>query len=425
VRRRILIVALSSAVLAVVLLGVPLGFAIQRNAVTQARGELERAALQAAVVVSPTYRSGDPVELPSGGADRELGLYEVSGVLVTGTGPTTLEPALRGALAGSVVESDTADGYATAVPVSANEQVIGIVRASSPQSTVRDTVIHDLAALCGLALITLLGAGLFAYFQARRLGGLVLGLADAATELGAGNFAVRPPVSGVPEIDRTGEALAATAIRLEETFARERAFATHASHQLRTPLTLLRLELEAGLEGGPEALPGSARAALASADDLSRTIDDVLALSRQPHDPVTPFEVEPVVADLVAQWSGAFADEDRPVRLVLDDPPPAATSEVALRQILQVLLDNAWRHGAGPVTVTARASGEALAVDVADRGGTDVAWPDPADGRLGLALARSLAESQRGRLLLDSDASSTRFTLLVPAAEKLDRSSTD
>lgn len=416
-RRRILTVALSAVVLAVVLLGAPLAVAIERNAVTEERGELERAALQAAVAVSPTFRSGDPVELPGVAQPIELGFYTVAGKRVSGAGPLSLELEARAAGRGTVVDGGSDGALLEAVPVSVDEKVFGIIRASSTQAAIRTTVAKELLALAGLTLLALLGAGGFAFWQARRLAIPMRALADAATELGAGDFSVRPPVSGVAEIDRTGDALSITARRLSEQIARERAFAAQASHQLRTPLTRLRLELEAGLESGGADLDAAARDALVTADHLTQTIDDVLALAREPHNPSSEFDVEELLADCVAQWQGIFATVDRPLRLVVQATPVAAASRVAVRQVLQVLIDNAYRHGRGPVTLTVRESGGAAALDVADRGSADVVWPAPAaGGRLGLSMARSLAESQSGRLLLTSDSSGTRFTLLVPAA---------
>lgn len=413
-----MVVALSAVGLAVVVLGVPLAVAINGNAVRDARGQLERAALRAAVTVSPSYTTGDPVELPDSGSVR-VALYDPSGNLVTGAGPTRLEPDVRAALTGSVVDGESGSEYIQAVPVSSHESVIGVVRASSDRARVRATVARQLLGLAALALLALAGAGALAYVQARRLSGPMRDLANAATDLGAGDFSVRPRRSGVPEIDRTGTALAATAARLSDQIERERSFSAQASHQLRTPLTRLRLELEAGLAGDPRDLKVAAREALLTAEELSQTVDEVLELARRPSSPTEQFEVEPLLAGLVTQWRGTFASENRPLRLVVDDPPQASASPVAVRQILQVLLDNAFQHGAGEVTVTARDSGGTVAIDVEDRGTQDVGWPAPgATPRpLGLAMARSLAESQDGRLMLDSDSSRTRFTLLVPAVD--------
>lgn len=416
-RRRILTVALSAVVLAVALFGVPLAIAIQRNAVTEERGELERAALQAAVVVSPTYRTGDPVELPETADGIAVGLYGVDGARVVGSGPPGLEPGAAAASQGAVADASTDRELVEAVPVSVDENVIGIVRASSTRAAIRSTVVKDLLELSGLALLALGGAGAFAFWQSRRLTVPMRVLALAATDLGAGDFSVRPPRSGVSEIDRTGDALAATARRLSEQMARERAFAAHASHQLRTPLTRLRLELEAGLSEGGAGLAPAVREALATADHLSQTIDDVLALTRQRPDVSSDFDVDGLLSECVVQWQGIFATEDRPLRLVVEAPSRASASRVAVRQVLQVLIDNAYRHGRGTVTLTLRDSGDAVAIDVADRGTNAFDWPteDTSPSRLGLPMARALAASQNGRLLLAHEQTGTRFTLLLPA----------
>ena len=104
--------------------------------------------------------------------------------------------------------------------------------------------------------------------------------------------------------------------------------------------------------------------------------------------------------------------------------PEVATTEVPgslVTQILNVLIDNAFRHGRGVVTLTARELSEALAIDVADEGSIDM---DPAavfergtsgcGGQgIGLALARSMAEASGGRLVLARRSPAT-FTLFFP-----------
>ena len=104
-----------------------------------------------------------------------------------------------------------------------------------------------------------------------------------------------------------------------------------------------------------------------------------------------------------------------------------------MNEILDVLLDNADRHGAGAVAIARprRASGW-LAVDVADEGAGFAGDPEAAfapRGRrhghgIGLALARSLADAEGGRLTVTRAAPEPVFTLLLPAADELARQKT-
>jgi signal transduction histidine kinase len=255
----------------------------------------------------------------------------------------------------------------------------------------------------------------------------LIALERAATDLGDGNFAVTTEQSGVPEIDRASESLGRTATRLADVMARERNFSTHASHQLRTPLTTLRLQLETGLQAGPEALARAAVDAIGSADRLEQTIDDVLALARGTDSRGMRLNVDDIFDDVRQRWHGPLAAADRPLRFVVDDAVTSRASRVAARQILDVLVDNALQHGSGAVTLRARESSGALAIDVSDEGAppgdlTDIvsgkASRDRSRGdgsRLGLPLARSMAEAEGGRLVVAGDGSHTQLTLLLPS----------
>jgi signal transduction histidine kinase len=405
VRRRILVAALSAVLLAVLLLGIPLAIAIQRNAVSEERGELERAALRAATAVSPNYRTGDPVELPAAAPPIRVALYDTSGRLVTGLGNADVGEVRRAARTGQVVDADQAGTLAEAVPVSVDERVIGVAVASSPVGDLNSTLTRQFLGLTLLGVVALGGAGAFASWQSQRLTRPMRELAHAATRMGAGDFSARAPRTGVPEIDETAAALAATAERLSAFVDRERSFSARASHQLRTPLTRLRLELEAGMvdEG------------LATAEHLTQVVDDVLSVTREAQRPGPGFALEPVLAEIVDAWRGTFALDDRPLRLRVDAALEVAASEAAVRQVLQVLLDNAYQHGAGAVAVTGREASGVVAIDVADRGREPISWPPTnVGGGMGLALARTLAQSQGGRLLLAPDDDGTRFTFLVP-----------
>ena len=109
----------------------------------------------------------------------------------------------------------------------------------------------------------------------------------------------------------------------------------------------------------------------------------------------------------------------------------AAAADRDFIALLEVLLDNALQHGRGAVSVRLREAGTALAVDVGDEGSTQgldllpvttltprspASPAAPTYGRLGMALARSLALAQGGRLLHARTEPRTRFSLLLPRA---------
>ena len=300
-RKRILVVALSAAVLAIAVFGIPLAFAVDHSITADERSELERLGLRAAVTVSPSYVTGDPVELPATQTPVELGVYDASGQRVTGAGPDHLEAAVDTALSGRIASATTDTDLIVAVPVASGERVIAVVRAASARSALRRRIGWTWAGMGGIALVAAGCAGALAAAQSRRLTQPLSRLAGVATDLGEGNFAARAGVSGVAEIDQAGQALNDTAERLGNLVARERAFAARASHQLRTPLTGLRLELEAGLAGDETALRTATDEAIRSVDQLARTIDEVLALARSTGGAQEPWRVEALLRDLVSE----------------------------------------------------------------------------------------------------------------------------
>ena len=431
-RRQILRVAVLAVVAAVTLLGVPLALALQALLHANETNELERLALRAAVSVSPDVSTGDPVELPRTESSIRLGVYDRTGRRIAGHGPDRGDRVVVRAQAGSLASADTTQELVVAVPVSIGEEVVAVSRASAPRSDVRRTVAEAWLGLLGLALLAAGCASLLAARLARRVNRPLVDLADRARDLGTGTFDRRATTSGVDEIDRVGDALNNAAGQLDELVRRERAFSAHASHQLRTPLTALRLVLDSALATPGADLEAAARQAVMSADELSRTVDDVLSLARGPAAGTGSVAVRPLLEELRARWHGPLAAAGRPLRIeAVEGQDVAAASEAAVRQILAVLLDNALQHGAGAVSVGLRDAGTALVVDVSDEGSTQgldllpvttltprspASSAAPMYGRLGLALARSLALAQGGRLLHARTEPRTRFSLLLPRA---------
>jgi signal transduction histidine kinase len=380
VRGRIVTLAVSAAVLALVLFGIPLAVAVAAYYVDDARAELEQGADTAALTVVPDLVRGTvPRTLPNLGPDTTVALYGTGGTRRTGTGPPTVSVPTE---PDRVVEADTDSELVLLSAVSDGDQVVGVVRVATPRGAIYQRAVVTWLVMAGLGVVAVAGVWLLARRQARRLARPLEDLSGAAFELGAGNFTVTTPRSGIAEIDSVGSSLDTTAQRLSDLVARERAFTADASHQLRTPLAGLRLELEAALDLPDEELRPSITAALESADQLEGTIADLLDLARNVPARAGLGPVGELLDRLDRDWRGLLAERGRTLRVAVPDTV-AGRLVVApvLRQIVAVLLDNALRHGAGTVTVAARDLGSAVGVDVSDEG-EGVTGPDPLAGRV-------------------------------------------
>jgi signal transduction histidine kinase len=427
VRTRIVGLAVLAAVLAIGLFGVPLAAGALKYALNDERVNLLRVADgAAAAVTADVLRGNTPTELHEPKDGTHLAVYVDRGHRILGTGPEGGDEAVYHALHdGEINTRDFNGDLVVAVPVTHDSDVIGAVRAASPRAAIYRQVALVWLGMLGLAGLAIGTVWLVARRQARRLARPLEELSDAARRLGQGDFSVRTTPADIPEIDSVGSALNSTAGRLDDMLARERSFSADASHQLRTPLTGLRLRLEAALDHPGQDLRHAITDGIAAADRLEQTIEELLALARDTRSSnATPLDLPSLLGEIEAGWHDRLAAQDRALRLAVDPQAPVSlASTAAVRQVLTVLLDNAATHGSGTVSVAVRNAADALAIDVSDEG-TGIIAPEPelftrrsrlADGHgIGLALARSLAEAEGGRLRLTRPVPPT-FTLLVPA----------
>lgn len=424
-RRRIVALAVLVAALALVLFGVPLAIGVAQLAVIEEQASLVRlASVTARSVQTDMAHEELPDAIPESSGDTELAVYDVHGQLLLGRGPRSGDRHVAASLAGHAAQADENGMLIVTVPVTGEHAVHGAVRATRPVASVYQHLVPAWLGMVGLAALVLVAVWQLARRQAGRLAEPLEALSVAARRLGDGDFGVRSPATGVAEIDAVRQALNDTAERLDHLLARERAFSAEASHQLRTPLAGLRLRLESSLELPEPDSRLAVRAGIACADQLERTIEELLLLAREPASTRgEPIDLGGLVLDIVRPWAERLTAAGRSVeRTVEEGLPRAPVSAAAVRQILGVLFDNAEVHGAGTVRVTVREAPGAVAVDVADDGAgltpeTFAGTPTSALHGMGLGLARRLAEAENGRLIL-SRPSPPIFTLLLPVERR-------
>jgi signal transduction histidine kinase len=408
---------------ALLLFAIPLAVQIQRTYRDEALLRLQRDAVAATRGIDVS-NSSDPVELPRSG--DVVAVYDKSGRRIAGSGPARAEPYVQRSLArGSPTVSPGSGDLAVAVPLLSGERIVGAVRSERGDAAVRRRTIQAWLVLASTAAVVLALAALAAQLLGRRLTIPLERLGAAARRLGDGDFSAHGPRTGVSEIDAVSAALDSTAARLDDLVSRERSFSADASHQLRTPLAALRIELEAMELKNGHSPPLSA--ALTQVDRLQSTIDTLLAVARDTPRSDRRSNLSTLISDLVERWHGALAEHGRPLRVRSADRDAIANaSSGVVDQILDVLLDNACRHGQGAVEVSVRIRDSLIAVEVSDEGpgfagDIELAFARRAatsvDHGIGLALARSLAEAEGGRLDVSNSGPGPTITLLIPRAE--------
>ena len=244
------------------------------------------------------------------------------------------------------------DLFYVAVPVLSGNDRVGTIRISVADDAVDDRVNARIRGLLFVALLSLVIASVVAWLFARSVSRPVRHLSAATDRLAAGDLSTRADDrDGPPEVRDLAVSFNSMADRLEQLVERQRAFAGTASHQLRTPLTALRLRLEqldAEL-ADDAAVHADVDSALAETDRLHRMIEGLLALSRAEDAAVGPIDVDLAGAtrDRAEYWR-PLADESG-VEIVVDAPGAVVVAAVpgAVEQIVDNLVDNALEVSPG------------------------------------------------------------------------------
>lgn len=287
------------------------------------------------------------------------------------------------------------------------------VRVTESSRTVTNRVRNIWLAIGGLALAGMGAGALLGSIEARRISAPLVALAEVSDRLGAGDFSARAERTGIPELDAAARALNRSASQIAELVADERRLANNVSHQLRTPLTAMRIRLEeALLIDDPKQMRLETAAAIEQVDRLTATIEELMSLTRTGRTGTRArLDLATIAQAHGGRWAPAFKRDERELQIHNGTSNAIAlASPGGVGQALDILLDNSIKHGAGVTIVSASESGGRVVIRVGDQGRGVTSgmeerifhW-DTSTGRghgIGLALARALVESDGGRLEL-------------------------
>ena len=196
-----------------------------------------------------------------------------------------------------------------------------------------------------------------------------------ASAISASEPGRRLPLPGShDEIYRLGETLNAMLDRLEAALERERTFVADAGHELRTPLAILRAELELALRRprSQAELERTVRSAAAEAERLALLADDLLVLARADQgrlsvrrDSVSSREL---LAHVAERFSARARSAERSIEVEAERDVELAGDALRLEQALGNLVENALRHGRGTIRLAAAESNGLVELHVVDEG---------------------------------------------------------
>lgn len=338
-----------------------------------------------------------------------------------------IEAALSGERASGFRHSDTLDLdlLYVAVPISSGGEIRGAARIAVDAATVTERIRRFQYGLLAVAVLVILLLSLVGWTIARSVTEPLRTLQTSARQFGRGEFSSIEPAAddAPPEIQDLTTTMNAMAGQLDQIIARHRSFVADTSHQLRTPLTALRLRLE-NLEAHDVGIDEriEIEAAIDETVRMSTMVNDLLRLARTDQIPaITAVDLGAMAAERVEIWR-AVADQSS-VGIALRRPRIATFAmSVAggVEQVLDNLIDNALHASPyGSTIELAVLPGDQwhrLVVSDQGPGLTDEAkiraterfWSGdskPAGSGLGLAIVTSILEAGGGHLALEDGVS--------------------
>jgi two-component system, OmpR family, sensor kinase len=316
-----------------------------------------------------------------------------------------------------------ADGLVLAVPAKAQDgRVVGAVRISYPSEPLTTRLWQIWGFRAGLAVAVLIIAAGLGIWLARRLTRPLRQLNDMASRLRDGDLTARAAETGPPETRTLASTLNTATGTIDTLVGSQRKFIGDASHQLRTPLTALRLSLDNIADCvDDEYVREDVDRATAEVVRMNRLVNGLLALARAESAVVAaePVRLADVVADRFEAWRAAADERGVTLKHEMAEPDPRVLSGHGhLEQVLDNVLSNALEVSpdGGEITVRTGHAKDRIVVEVLDQGpglpapdrlrAFDRFWRGPGlTGRsgsgLGLAIVKQLVTDDGGTVSLD------------------------
>jgi signal transduction histidine kinase len=336
VRRRLVVSTIAVVLVVLGALAVPVGIIVYRSAEAELRSRLDRELDSIVDVLAGQVENGEEIDLDavkalitSGDGIRVLG---PDGDLLAEDVPLTLDETLT-------VSREMPDGT----------EVVVLADTAALSDRFREQVFILLALVGG----ALLAAAALAAIQARQLVRPLERLATSAGRLGDGDFSVIPlPTTGISEIDDISAALRTSGTRVDRMLSEERHFTADATHQLRTGLTGIAMRFELLARHDDPDVVAEARAGLQQTDQLDETIEELLTLTRDGTSRErTTFDLVSLVDSHVADWTPRFTAVRRTISVTTNNPHLVVGTKGLAGQVIDILVDNALRHGRGTATL--------------------------------------------------------------------------
>jgi len=446
-------VLLTLVVLVVLML--PLGITHQHDLQQDLLLRMERDAGVVASLVQddlrdPTVANQRSAARMAEGYARETGarvaITGPAGVVVYDTDPAisgarslASRPEIHTALEGTVAtgsrysETLATDLLYVAVPVAASGKVYGAVRVTYPTSEILHRARDYWLLLLGVAVITLAAVAIIGWLIARWVARPLAMLEKKAKAVGEGDLTARASENdGPPEVRALAHRFNVMVTQVEALVGAQEAFVADASHQLRTPLTAMRLRIENLGAGAGPAGEIDADAAIAEVDRLSRMVDSLLALARaeRRETAVSMVNVSEMVRDRADAWTELAAESGVTIDSDVAPGLRVLMSDGVLEQVIDNLLDNAVTASpdGGHVMVGASVSDSSVQIVITDQGpgmppderqhAFDRFWRSqrstPGEGSgLGLAIVHRLVTGAGGEVWLQPAPTGTGLRAVV------------